>query len=156
MQINKSHKLLKLKQLVKDFAKDPHQFMFIPDLNQALNHLEKTCTLMMGVRGPPKTPYFNGIYILCIDFTEFRMYGMYNTKIKLPVGSDALHFVKNYTPLALNVSKSGIWSGLLYREKNPLIVTLYDLVDIIFIEVFCKCISCYQEYELGIIWIGTW
>ena len=132
MAVTKSDSLLKLQQLVKDFVEDQLLSVFIPDLNEALNHLEKTYTLMMGVRGPSKTPYFNGIYILAIEFiigTDFMK--------NFADGIKSIKFLKSYAPLAVNLSKynNGNVIGLDYQD----IQTLRDLVRIIFVEIFYKC-----------------
>ena len=139
MAVKKSKSLLKLEQLVKDFAEDQLLYAFIPDLNEALNHLEKTHTLMMGVRGPSKTPYFNGIYILAIQFSRWKDNDIKN----FPVGIRRIKFLKNYAPLAVNLSKynNGNVIGLHQQTVDSLknIQTLDDLVNIIFAEVFYKC-----------------
>ena len=102
--VRKPKSVQRIEQIVKDYVEDPHEFVFIPDDNEALNHLINTRTLMMGVRGPPKTPYYNGIYILTIQFT--KMLGRRPGSFASAIGR--IKFLDDYTPAAVNVRGKGL------------------------------------------------
>ena len=133
LSARKVKSIQQMKQIVKTYAEDPHEFVFIFDLNEALNQVANTNTFMMGVRGPPKTPYCNGIYILTIEFRKnitgyLRRFAKKIKRIK---------FLDDYTPVATNLGVKGR-VRFSYEEFDH-VKTLKDVIDAIFDEIFYKC-----------------